>query len=74
MNNPVAPYGRQLPTVYLFIADIANPDLFVCGCRISLDITGFPKNGKSGSYYWRWDVLIQFAQQFVTALKYKHIK
>ena len=27
--NPVAPYGYLLPTMYLFIADIANPDLFV---------------------------------------------
>ena len=41
--NPVAPYGYLLPTVYLFMADIANPDLFVCGCRtgICLDITRF---------------------------------
>ena len=40
--NPVAP-GYLLPTVYLFMADIANPDLFVCGCRtwICLDITCF---------------------------------
>ena len=30
-----------LPNMYLFIADIANPDSFVCCCRtwISLDIT-----------------------------------
>ena len=41
--NPVAPYGYLLPTVYLFIADIANPYLFVCGCLtwICLDITCF---------------------------------
>ena len=31
--NPVAPYRYLLPTVYLFMADIANSDLFVCGCR-----------------------------------------
>ena len=39
--NPVAPYQYLLPTVYLFMADNANPDLFVCGCRtwICLDIT-----------------------------------
>ena len=24
--NPVAPYGYRLPNMYLFIADIANPD------------------------------------------------
>ena len=27
MFNPVAPYGYLLPNVYLFMADIANPDL-----------------------------------------------
>ena len=27
--NPVAPYGYLLPNVYLFMADIANPDLLV---------------------------------------------
>ena len=43
MFNPVAPYRYLLPTVYLFMADIANPDLFVCNCRtwIYLDITHF---------------------------------
>ena len=37
----VVTYGHLLPTVYLFMADIANPDLFVSGCRtwICLDIT-----------------------------------
>ena len=41
--NPIAPYQYLLPTMYLFMADIANPDLFVCGCRtwICLDITRF---------------------------------
>ena len=43
MFNPVAPYGYMLPTLYVFMADIENPDLFVCGCRtwICLDITRF---------------------------------
>ena len=53
--NPVAPYGYLLPNVYLFMADIANPDLFVCVCRtwICLDITRFydeqrqPSNGSA---------------------------
>ena len=27
--NPVLPYGYLLPNMYLFIADIANPDSFV---------------------------------------------
>ena len=27
--NPVAPYGYLLPNMYLFIADIVNPDSFV---------------------------------------------
>ena len=41
--NPVAPYGYMLSDMYLFMADIANPDLFVCVCRtwICLDITRF---------------------------------
>ena len=41
--NPVDHYQYLLPTVYLSVADIANPDLFVCGCRTwnSLDITLF---------------------------------
>ena len=29
MFNPVAPYGCLLPNIYLFIANITNPDLFV---------------------------------------------
>ena len=27
--NPGAPYGYLIPNIYLFIADIANPDSFV---------------------------------------------
>ena len=27
--NPVTPYGYLLPNMYLFTADIANPDSFV---------------------------------------------
>ena len=46
-------YGYLLYIVYLLLADIANPDLFVSGCRtwICLDITRFydeqcqPSNG-----------------------------
>ena len=43
--NPVTPYRYLLPTLYLSVADIANPDLLVCGSRtwISLDITRFYK-------------------------------
>ena len=29
MFNPVAHYGYLLPNMYLFVADIANTDLFV---------------------------------------------
>ena len=29
--NPVAPYGYLPPHMYLFIADITNPDSFVVG-------------------------------------------
>ena len=41
--NPVAPYGYLLLNMYLFIADITNPDSFVWCYRtwISLDITRF---------------------------------
>ena len=41
--NPVTPYGYLLLNMYLFIADIANPDSFVCGCRtwICLDFIRF---------------------------------
>ena len=30
MFNPVAPYQYLLPTVYLALTDIANPDLLAC--------------------------------------------
>ena len=43
MFNPVATYRYLLPNLYLSVADISNPDLFVCGSRtwISLDIARF---------------------------------
>ena len=55
MFNPVAPYQYLLPNLYLSVADIANPDLFVCGSQtwISLDIVCFyeehcqPSNGSA---------------------------
>ena len=41
--NPVVPYGYLLSDMYLFMADITNPDLIVYSCRtwIGLDITRF---------------------------------
>ena len=41
--NPVAPYVYLFPKVYLFMADIVNPELFVCVCRtwICVHITCF---------------------------------
>ena len=33
------PYGYLLPNVYLFMAIIANPDLFVCVCRAWIVLT-----------------------------------
>ena len=47
--NHVAPYRYQLPTVYLCMADIANPNLLVCSCRtwICLDITRFMRSSAS---------------------------
>ena len=43
-------------TVYLFMADIANPDLFVCGCRtwICLDITRFYEEQRQPSRGSAW--------------------
>ena len=43
MFNHVAPYRYLLPNLYLSVADIANPDLFVCSSRtyISLYIARF---------------------------------
>ena len=43
MFNPVSPYPHLLHTLYLFVADVANPDLFSCSFRtwISLDIARF---------------------------------
>ena len=32
--NPVAPYGYLLPNMYLFIADITNPDSYTTFCEI----------------------------------------
>ena len=77
--NPVAPYRYILPTVYLFMPDIENQDLFVCCCRtwICLDITrlyeeksssgsewlAFSKNCKSGPLFLGQEVSTQFAQQ-----------
>ena len=34
MFNPVAPYRYLLPNLYFYVADIANPGLFVCSSRI----------------------------------------
>ena len=54
--NPVAPYGYILPTVYLFMADIANPDLFVCGLRtwICLNMTRFDEEQRQPSSRSAW--------------------
>ena len=59
MFNPVAPYRYLLPNLYLSVADIANPYLFVCGSRtwISLDIARFYEEHcqpSSGSAWLAW--------------------
>ena len=43
MFNPIAPCRYRLPRLYLYVADIENPDLFACGSRtwISFDIARF---------------------------------
>ena len=59
--NPVAPYGYLLSDMYLFMADITNPDFFVkvvgpglvssspafVSSSASHPLAGMPKNGKS---------------------------
>ena len=76
--NPVAPYGYLLSDIYLFMADITNPDW------IGLDITRFcelqrhpssgsawlacPKNGKSCPHCWDRGGSTQFAQQLESAV------
>ena len=51
-----APYGYLLLTVYLFMAVIENPNLFVCGCRtwICLDITRFYEEQRQPSSGFAW--------------------
>ena len=77
MFNHVAPYGYLLPDMYLFIADIADPDSLVRCCRtcICLNITLFYEDQRqassgfaSGSHYWGREVSTQFSQQFVSAV------
>ena len=49
--NPAAPYGYLLPTMYLFMAYIANLDLFVCGCDEDIICVGHDLNRCSGWWY-----------------------
>ena len=52
----VAPYGYLFPTVYLFMVDMANPDLFVCSCRtwVCLDTTRFYEKQRQPSSGSAW--------------------
>ena len=54
--NPVAPYGYLLSDMYLFMADITNPDLFVKSCWtwIGLDITRFCEQQRQPSTGSAW--------------------
>ena len=54
--NPVAPSGYLLSNMYLFIADITNPDSFDSCCRtwISLDITRFCEEQRQPSSGSAW--------------------
>ena len=47
--NPVAPYGYLLSDMYLFMADITNPDFLVKSCWtwIGLDISAFVSSSAS---------------------------
>ena len=73
--HPVAPYRYLLPTVYLFVADIVNLELFSCVTWICLNITRFyeeqcqPSSGAVWPTCQKWQigspllVSTQFAQQ-----------
>ena len=63
--NPVAPYGYLLSDMYLFMADITNPDFLVLSCQtwIGLDITRFCEQQRSGPHCWGRGGSTQFAQQ-----------
>ena len=65
--NPVAPYGYLLSDMYLFMADITNPDSFFKSCRtrIGLDITRFCEQQRQPSSGSAW---LQIAQQLVSAV------
>ena len=54
--NPVAPYGYLLSDMYLLMADITNPDLFVYSCRtwIGLDFTRFCEQQRHPSSGSAW--------------------
>ena len=54
--NPVAPYGYLLSDMYLFMADITNPDFLVLSCRtwIGLDITRFCEQQRQPSSGSAW--------------------
>ena len=55
LGAPSIQYCCTLSISGLFVAYIANPDSFVCGCRIwiCLEITRLAKKkGKSGSHCW----------------------
>ena len=81
--NPVAPYGYMLSNMYLFIADITNPDSFVYVVGPGLVSTSpafvrsstshlayaWPACTKNGKLLqcWRREGSTQFGQQFVTA-------
>ena len=77
--NPVAPYLYLLPNLHLSEANIANPDLLVCGSRtwISLDIARFyeehcqPSSAQKtviGPHCWGWEGSTQFARVCQTAV------
>ena len=66
MFNHVAHYRYLLPTLYLSVADILNPDLFVSGSRtwISLDVAFFRRiaNHPAGPHCWGRERSTQFAK------------
>ena len=75
----VAPYRYLLPNVYLFMADIAKPNVFVCSCRPGFVSTSpaFMRSstrhpagphGRLAQKTVNRKISTQFPQQFMTAV------
>ena len=46
------PYRYLLPTLYLSVIDIVNPDLLMCGCRTWISLVSSRTSGKSTKFFF----------------------